>query len=454
MTGGYLATLAALLASGFITYRSAQVQFGLERWVAHTHEVMTRLESVRSAISEAESGQRGYVITGQPEYLRDYEQDLRKAREDLNRVGQLTADNPSQQERIPELRNAIDRRVAIMNGPIEARRRNDLDSAHTIVASGEGRRIMLEIRSTIATMGGEEARLLRFRRKDAAVGRATFLISLAVGTLAGILLLSGLYFFVRKLLAEQSARRRDEARHVSELEGRVQERTIELSALNQNLESFSYSVSHDLRGPLRNIGAQAAMLEEDLPNLTPDQREGFGRIRRSVKRMGSLMDDLLKLSRSTRGELHREEVDLGEIARRTLAEVSMRHPRSDVTTTVAHNLRAQADPSMVAILLDNLIRNAWKYSAKTPNAEIEVGSEDGSFLVRDNGLGFDDSQFADALEPFHRLDSGGQFDGSGIGLAICHRIVQRHGGRIWAKSRPGEGATIFFTLSGETGATG
>lgn len=449
MTAGYLVTLAALLASAFITYRSAQTQFELEKTVSHTYQVMSHLRNVRSAISEAESGQRGFVITGRPEYLREYERNVERTMQDLEAVAGLTADNPHQQGRVPELQAAIEERVAIMGQPIAARRAGSFNTAQSIVSSGTGRHLMAAIHAGLAAMENEENRLLDRRRSEAARGRKTFLVSLAVGSLAGVLLLSGLFLFIRKLFAVKAARLRDEARHLSELEGKVQERTAELSALNQNLESFSYSVSHDLRGPLRSIGSQAAILEEDFPDLTPDQAAGLGRIRQGVKRMGSLMDDLLKLSRSTRGELRREEVDVGEIARQALAEIASRHPRTDITTVVADDLRASADPSMVTILFDNLIRNAWKYSAKTPKAVIEVGKENGAFFVRDNGLGFDDSQFEDALEPFRRLESGAQFEGSGIGLSICNRVVQRHGGLLWAKSQPGHGATIFFTLSGE-----
>jgi signal transduction histidine kinase len=446
MTAGYLLTLAALLASTFITFRSAQAQVDLEGWVIHTHEVMTRLEGVRSAISEAENGQRGYIITGSDEYMQEYRSDTREATDDLDAVARLTADNPEQQKRVELLRQAVARRVEVMQRSIAARRTNDVAKAEAVVASGERRPIMREIRGTIAAMEGEETQLLNRRRREAVRGRQTFLVGLTVGSVAGILLLSGLYFFVHRLLSEQNARRRDAARHLNELEGKVRERTSELSALNQNLESFSYSVSHDLRGPLRNIGAQAALLEEDLPELTEEQREGLSGIRRSVKRMGGLMDDLLKLSRSTRGEMRREAVDLSGLACKALDEVALRHPRPDVTIKVEEGMVVQADSAMVTILLDNLIRNAWKYSANTPNAVIEIGRENEAFYVRDNGLGFDDSQFEEALEPFRRLPSGAEFEGSGIGLSICNRVVQRHGGRLWAKSQPGQGATIYFTL--------
>ena len=446
MTAGYLLTLAVLLASAFITARSAQAQVELEKWVGHTHEVMTRLESVRRALSEAESGQRGYIITGRSEYLQQYHADLSDANQNLSDIARLTADNTVQRRRLPQLTSAIKRRVSIMEEPIAARRAGDVAKAQALIASGEGRRAMLDIGATVGAMERDEAELLNLRRHEASSGQQTFLVSHTVGSVAGILLLSGLYFFAYRLLSEQTARRRDAARHLTELEGKVRERTSELSALNQNLESFSYSVSHDLKSPLRTIGAQAEMLEEDLSNLTDDQRESFGRIRRGVKRMGILMDDLLKLSHSTRGEMRREQVDLSDIARKRLEETSTRHPRTDMTITVQDGMLTDADPAMVTILLDNLIRNAWKYSAKTPNAKIEVGRENDAFFVRDNGLGFDDSQFADALEPFKRLSSGAEFEGSGIGLSICNRVVQRHGGKLWAKSQPGQGATIYFTL--------
>ncbi len=258
------------------------------------------------------------------------------------------------------------------------------------------------------------------------------------------------------LFSDISERRQAEAqiqRMNEELEVRVRERTAQLEAANREMEAFSYSVSHDLRAPLRGMDGFARALEEDFASRLDDEgRRYLLRIRTAAQRMGQLIDDLLKLSRVSRGELERVPVELDALARGILDALAEGQPDRTVQVSVAPDLRVEGDPRLLAIVLENLLGNAWKYSRNRAEAHITLGALDqpGSrvFFVRDDGAGFD-MAYADKLfQPFQRLHAAKEFEGSGIGLAIVQRIIHRHGGHIWAESAPGEGATIYFTLEG------
>jgi len=235
------------------------------------------------------------------------------------------------------------------------------------------------------------------------------------------------------------------------LEKRVRERTAELEASNQELESFSYSVSHDLRSPLRAINGFSHLLEEEYAHgLDANGLNYLARIRAASKRMGDLIDNLLDLARVSRQELHRERVDMSAMAEEIRESLQDQFPERTVSWWIEPGLTASADTVLVKALLDNLIRNAWKFTAERPDARIELTAErqgrETVYCLRDNGAGFE-MAYADKLfKPFQRLHDAKRFEGTGIGLAIAHRVLRRHGGRIWAEGTPGAGAAFFFTL--------
>ncbi len=235
------------------------------------------------------------------------------------------------------------------------------------------------------------------------------------------------------------------------LEQRVAERTAELAAANRELESFSYSVSHDLSAPLRAIEGFSTLLKTEFePKLDAQGREYLQRIRGAARRMAQLIDDLLDLSRVSRRELRRQSVDLSELARGLIEELRWREPSRNIEWMVADGLVAEADPTLMLAVLQNLLGNAWKFTRPQAQARIEFGlEEDGgmpAFFVRDNGAGFDMEYSHKLFTPFQRLHGPAEFEGNGIGLATARQIIHRHGGKIWAEGAVDAGAVFRFTL--------
>jgi PAS domain S-box-containing protein len=245
----------------------------------------------------------------------------------------------------------------------------------------------------------------------------------------------------------------DEVRRLyAELEMRVRERTAELEASTQELDAFAYSVSHDLRAPLRSLEGFSQLLVEDYADRLDEQgRHYLGRIQANATRMAQIIDDLLNLSRATRAELRRERTNLTAMAAMIVTELRDAEPDRAVDVHVEDGLATDGDPHLIRLVLQNLLGNAWKFTAGRTGAAIRMtgARQDGVavFSIADNGAGFDMRYAHKLFDPFQRLHSASDFEGSGIGLAIVHRIVTRHGGRIRADSSPGKGATFRFSLT-------
>lgn len=236
-----------------------------------------------------------------------------------------------------------------------------------------------------------------------------------------------------------------------QLEEIVAARTSQLAAANKELEAFSYSVSHDLRAPLRAIDGFAQALDEDYGSaLDQSGRDYLARIRAGAQRMGLLIDDLLRLARVSRAEVRPTTIDLSAMAADIISQIRATTPQRRVQIEIAPNLTAQGDAQLLHVALNNLLDNAWKYTSRTDAARIEVGcrSVDGKpvFYVRDNGAGFDMQYVEKLFGPFQRLHRPEEYAGTGIGLATVARIIHRHNGKIWAEGIPDRGATFYFTL--------
>lgn len=240
-----------------------------------------------------------------------------------------------------------------------------------------------------------------------------------------------------------------------ELEQRVLQRTAQLEAANKELEAFSYSVSHDLSAPLRSIdGFSQILLEDYAGRLDAKGRDYLQRVRAATQRMAQLINDMLNLSRVTRAEIRRELVDLSALARLVAAELQQTAPERQIEFVIADGLIANGDHRLLQVVLENLLGNAWKFTSKHPGARIEFGilhpngSSDGRpiYFVRDNGAGFDMAYANKMFGVFQRLHDASEFEGTGVGLASVQRIINRHGGRVWAEGKVEQGATFYFTL--------
>jgi PAS domain S-box-containing protein len=237
-----------------------------------------------------------------------------------------------------------------------------------------------------------------------------------------------------------------------QLEQRVEERTAELIATNRELESFSYSVSHDMRAPLRSIhGFSHTLIEEFGQELGAKGMHYLQRISKAAENMGGLIDGMLRLTQVSRNELRRTTVNLSQIAQRVLAKLEQQQPLRRMKITLAPAVQVNADENLMNIVLDNLLKNAWKFTRATPAASIEFGvvlQPDGPplYFVRDNGVGIDMTYAAKLFQPFQRLHQGQDFEGTGIGLATVKRAIDRHGGRVWAESTVNQGTTIWFRI--------
>jgi light-regulated signal transduction histidine kinase (bacteriophytochrome) len=245
-------------------------------------------------------------------------------------------------------------------------------------------------------------------------------------------------------------------RYATRLEDLVAERTAELSAVNKELEAFAYSVSHDLRAPLRSIdGFSQALLEDYSGCLDAVGQDYLRRVRAATQRMGQLIDDLLKLSRLTRRELRREAVDLSALAGSIAAGLQQAAPQRRVEFAIASGVVAQGDAALLRVVLENLLGNAWKFTSKQSEGRVEFGMREvggtAAYYVRDDGAGFDMAYVDKLFGAFQRLHQVSEFGGTGIGLATVQRIIHRHGGRVWAEGAVGEGATFYFTLGSAGG---
>jgi PAS domain S-box-containing protein len=282
-----------------------------------------------------------------------------------------------------------------------------------------------------------------FRRKDGSQFPAEVIATMMPdGNLLGM---------IRDITERQQAEK-ELRRLYEELEQRVADRTAQLQAVNKELEAFSYSVSHDLRAPLRHInGFSQALLEDYGDNLDETGKGFLQEVRSASQEMAQLIDDVLQLARVTRSEMRQEVINLSELARATVARLQERDTGRTVAVKVEAGLFARGDKRLLQVMLNNLLGNAWKFTSKRAEAEISFGQtkivDEFAYFVSDNGAGFDMAYTAKLFGAFQRLHTANEFEGTGIGLATVQRIINRHGGRVWAESAVDQGATFYFTLA-------
>lgn len=352
------------------------------------------------------------------------------------------------EELVTKLRGPIDRAmtgVSLVDDDIEADRWGVWISSYAPIAGPDGKPealLGIDYRADdyLAAVAGARGRAIGVA---AAIGLVLMSMSLV-----NILLRHNLAEREQRNL-ELDAAAREVLRLNSDLEDSVRHRTAELERANRELEAFAYSVSHDLRTPLRTIeGFAGLVMAESGDRLSPESRANLARVQKASRHMALLISDLLRLSRVARAELHIEHIDVTAMVKQVAAEIAERYPGRQVELRVAPGLVADADRPLLEVLFNNALDNAWKYTAGRERAVVEVGQgEAGVWFLRDNGCGFD-MRFVDKLfRPFQRLHTDSEYEGTGIGLATVARVVERHGGTVTAEAEPDVGCTIFFTLA-------
>jgi signal transduction histidine kinase len=447
VASGFAAMLAVLAAVGIIAYQSTADAISDARRVAQTLRLIEALRELHSAIQDVESGSRGYVIAGADAFLtqfRDASAHLPKA---IDNVAILTADNPSQQKHLDALKPLIADRMAHADHFITLRQRDGLHVAATAVQQAASGRLMDDVRAAVAEMSADAERVREDREKRAAVRSGQTLMTVVAGSLMGMICVAVASLLIGRSINQQ----RNAEKRIVALNHALELRNASLDTVNKELESFSYSVSHDLRAPLRSIdGFSQVLLDDYASGLDPEGRAYLGRVRGATQRMGQLIDDMLNLSRVTRTEMRRENANLSAMAKAVVDEMRQREPGRIVEAVIAPQIAVMADPHLMRVVMENLLGNAWKFSSKcsTPRIEFGICQDNGAdaYFVRDNGAGFNMEYANKLFGAFQRLHAMSDFPGTGIGLATVQRIVHRHGGKVWAQGEVGNGATFFFTI--------
>ncbi len=458
--------IVVVTANAWFAFRSIHVLLDNEQWVQHTWQVIYQVERIMGSAKDAETGNRGFLITGDETYLEPYSLALTELPRELDQFGTLTADNPAQGEHLAEMRAVLTQRLGLLYEGIEQRRTRSADTVRIMTISGTGKTEMDHLRQIADAGEAEERRLLALRTAETASASRRAYLSVGIASLLDLLLILAMFrYFTRerslRLATERAAESLAGAHAETEakaaevsllnetLELRVQSRTAELETTNRELEAFSYSVSHDLRSPLRTIDGFSQALEEDYAgSFDATGLDYLRRVRTGVQRMGELIDALLQLSRITRAEITREEINMSALAQTVIDDLKTAAGNRLIQFLVEPNLHAVADRKLIQVALENLLGNAVKFSGKVQEPVVEFGLDKAqdAFFIRDNGAGFD-MYYADKLfNAFHRLHGDKDFKGSGIGLATVARVIRRHHGRIWADSTVEHGATFWFTL--------
>lgn len=443
---GFAVALALLIFAGGYTYTTSVAFADSVDWIAHTQEVRVSLAELSNAMANAELAQRDFLLTADKERKSTFERLIAASQERLKTLESLLLDNPAQQANLGVLRADVTSRIAVMAGAIAAFEHFGVAAARAVVTvarrSKDGG--SEHVRAQADRMDQVEEGLLSQRQAVAEHKRVITFVSLVCTLALAAILFMALFRGIR-----------DEMKVRENLEVELRAKAKLLEESNKELEGFSYSVSHDLRAPLRAINGFALMLEEDYTaGLDAEGRRFLAVIRENTNRMGALVDDLLAFSRLGRQAVAKAEVNVDALVRDVVEEALRFHQGTAPRIRIETLPSANADQGLLRQVWINLISNALKYGSRSVEPAITVtgqrSAEETIYAVKDNGVGFDMDYAEKLFGVFQRLHRPDEFEGTGVGLAIVQRIVSRHGGRIWAESKVNQGATFSFALpSGE-----
>jgi signal transduction histidine kinase len=454
---GFGIAVLSLLIVAMLSYRSFIRDEQDRRWVAHTYQVMEKLDSVQIDLIDAETGVRGFIISGDDDFLSDYNHGISRIDQDLREIRSLTADNPWQQHNLdlfePVARVRLDQFVQRI-----ARRRSGLTPDASMLLQKAGKHTMDNLRLQLGGMKAEEQKLLIQRRDNAARSSRQSKRFILVGNLLAFGFLAFAGMVIRKEIA-QRRRAENEVRDLNAgLEQRVQERTAELqtreqdlSRSNAELQQFAYVASHDLQEPLRMVASFTQLLARRYGDkLDKDAHEFIAYAVDGATRMQTLISDLLTYSRAGTQTESFERMQLDVVLDQVLRTLKMSIEESHAVVTSDPMPAVVVDGAQIGQVFQNLLVNAIKFhGAMEPR--IHIGAvKNGTvwkFSVRDNGIGIAKDHAERIFVIFQRLHTKTEYPGTGIGLAICKKIVERHGGHIWITDTPGGGTTFYFTIA-------
>ncbi|MGA3024576.1 MAG: CHASE3 domain-containing protein [Bryobacteraceae bacterium] len=445
--------LAVLAWWGSLQYR-ARVH-----WVSHTQQVLSEMDNLLLAVTSAETGQRGYVLTGDESYLEPFRAALPQVDRSISRLRELIRDSGAdQQARLEELTPAVHLKMDELRGTVELRRTQGEAAAVAQVRTGLGHRAMDAIRRITLSMNIEEERLLGQRLKAQRSTEVRVAACFGAGIVVSIVLLFWAYHLIVLYANERKRAEQEAVRLSAELEQRVIERTAELRAANASLlrsnadlERFAYVASHDLQEPLRMVSAYVDLLARRYEGkLDKDADDYIHFAIDGASRMRLLISDLLAYSRTGMQALRIAPTDFEKVLETALENLQILREESRAEIVSEPLPAVRGDEAGLVLVLQNLLSNAMKFRQPDRPPRVRVAAtrhgDEWRFVVEDNGIGFD-GQYADRIfEIFQRLHAGSAYPGTGIGLAISKRIIEAHGGRMWAESTEGAGSKFWFSL--------
>jgi len=436
---GLLSALGIILLIQWVSYRATQQLVETSEAVAHSQRVLTQLEEIVIQVQDAQRGQRGFVITGDESYLEPFHRGNDRIPQEIADLRQLTSDDPLLQHQLQQLDILINSARAEFRQIVDARRNSGFRAAQQVVLSGEGKQAMDDIRRLATQMKSQVQASLDQRERAARTAAARVPLVMLGGTAVSFSLLLAVFYLLNREIAQRRAAEEAVARHAQEL-----------ARSNAELEQFAYVASHDLQEPLRMVASYTQLLARRYRDkLDADAHDFIAFAADGATRMQTLINDLLAYSRvGTRG-LPFGETESDAICGEAINNLQKAVEETGAVVTRAPLPRLVADPSQLRQLFQNLISNAIKFRGPEP-PRIHVGAgrntNEWLFSVRDNGIGIDPEHAQRIFVLFQRLHNRAEYPGTGIGLAICKKIVERHGGRIWVESQPGSGAAFCFSL--------
>lgn len=442
---GLILALLLLFINALISYRNIRRLIENQLWVSHSHLVMTILEQTISDLKDAETGQRGYLLTGDENYLQPYLQSLSQISISINSLKKLTADNANYEQPIYILQQTSTTKLVELQQTIKLRREQGFESAMAVVRTNRGKQIMDNIRQQIADIKAQENKLLDKRGKDSQESIQQTLLTFSLATGVNLALLGLVYSLFRRTQLQSE-------REKATLEKRVLERTQKLQAANEDLEAFAYTVSHDLQSPLRAMHGFAEALLEDYGDVFEELGKEYARrIIISALRLEDLIQNLLAYSHLSRAELSLKVINLTDLMSDVIhtiqSDIEEKHAEIQIQSQIPEVLGHR--PTLVQVMT-NLLINAMKFVQPGVKPQIQVCAERHDDWVRlwvaDNGIGIAPEHQKRIFQVFERLHGQETYSGTGIGLAIVRKSVERMNGQVGLESQLGQGSKFWIEL--------